>query len=273
MNILVCFKAVPDFEMMSEDAWNIDSKLNVDMTYVRSILNCFDESALEMTLRLSDLSESLDIPVKLSALTIAGEKSDVYLKNLYALKFQEGIRIENNEDIRFFPEVTASVISRYAKEYGDQDVLILGRQSSEGDNAKTPLLVSEMLGWPCITQVTDIKPDTEKTLRIASMTDEGILTQTVETPVVISVGNAPVSHLRVPTLKDKMKYGKTPVKVFNGEEFGIRELMREYSVDYEFVNMEKTDTKREGIIIKGDTPGEKTRILYEKYLKERLEKL
>lgn len=273
MKMMVCFKAVPDLEMLSEEDWAADSDLKVDLSFVRNILNCFDESALEMALKLSDVSEGFDVLLNLTAFTIGDQKSDTYLKTLYALRFKKAVRIESNEDLRFFPDVTATVISQYVREINHQDVIVLGRQSGEGDNGKTPLLVAEMLEWPCITQVIRIEPDTEGSLKVTNMVDGGTLTQTITTHCVLSVGNAPNSYLRVPTLKDKMKYGKTPIEVLDIQQFNIQALLDDCRHGCELKGLEKISHKRQGIIIEGETPREKARILYDSYLKERLEKL
>lgn len=259
--------------MISDEDWVADSKLKVDVSFVKNVLNCFDESALEMALKLSDYSGSFYVLMNLTALTIGDKKLDNYLKTLYALRFEKAVRIENNEDVRFFPEVIATVISQYVKEKDNQDVIILGRQSGEGDNGKTPLLVAEMLRWPCITQVINIEPDKEDTLKVTSMVDGGLLTQIIKIPCVLSVGNAPNSYMRVPTLKDKMKYGKKTIDVLDIQEFNIQALLDECHNNYELKGLEEISNKREGIIIEGTTPAEKTQVLYDSYLKGRLEKL
>ncbi len=273
MKILVCFKAVPDLDMMSDDDWVVDCELNVDISFVKAILNCFDESALEMTLKLSESMEGFNAPLNLTALTIGDKRKDSFLKTLYALRFDKAVRINNYEDIRFMPEVVAAVISKYVREIAYQDVIVLGRQSGEGDNAKTPLLLAEILGWPCITQVVKIELDDSASLKVTSMADDGILTQTLRTPCVLSVGNTPNSYMRIPTLRDKMKYGKTPIEVLDIESFDINPIVNTCKNDCELLSLKKISNNREGFIIDGRTPAEKAQILYDLYLKERLEEL
>lgn len=272
MNILICFKVVPDLDMMSGDDWTVNSEKRVNTGFVKNILNCFDESALEMALKLSDYSEGFSA-FNLTALTIGDKRSETYLKNLYALKFNKAVRIENNADVEFLPEVVSAVISQYVKEVSSQDVIIMGRQSGTGDNAKTPLLVAEMLGWPCITQVIKIEPDSTGSLKITNMVDDGILSQTVQTPCVLAIGNAPDSYIRVPTLKDKMKYGKTPIDVIYINSFNFDDHIEIYSQYYELKDLININNNREGTIIEGRTPAEKARKLFDYHLKERLEKL
>lgn len=273
MNILGCFKVVPDLEMLSDEDWAADEKNMVNVSFVKNLWNCFDESALEMILKLSDLSESFNMLLQPAALTIGGNDCDAYLKTLYALGYKKAVRIECDQDLRFWPELTARLIAEYVSQKSSQDVIVMGRQSPEGDNGKTPLLTAEELGWPCITQVIDIKPVDEKHLKIKSQTDDGILTQIIETPCVLSVGNAPNSYLRVPTLKDRMRLGKQPIDVFTMENFNLSDEFMNASQEYRITELTKIDTNREGIIITGDTAEEKAYKLYHMYLKGRLDKL
>ena len=273
MNILVCFKAVPDLDMLSNEDWVVDKDLNIDVSFVRNNLNCFDESALEMVLKLSEKSEGFNTFVNLTALTIGDNNCDMYLKTLYALRFEKTVRIDSKEDIRFKPEVVASVISQYVNKMNTQDVVILGKQSGIGDNAKTPLLVAEMLEWPCITNVINLEPNTSDTIKVTNLVDGGTLTQIVKTPCILSVGNAPNSYLRVQTLKDKMKYGKKPIEIIDIEEFNIQSDNAQCYNECILTGLEKINNERKSIIIDGETQSEKATKLYFSYLKERLEKL
>jgi electron transfer flavoprotein beta subunit len=54
MRILVSFKVTPDFEALREADWAAAAADGVETRYVRRIINCFDESALELALRVAD---------------------------------------------------------------------------------------------------------------------------------------------------------------------------------------------------------------------------
>jgi electron transfer flavoprotein alpha/beta subunit len=161
----------------------------------------------------------------------------------------------------------ASMLSQYVFKHAPQDILLMGRQSGVGGNAKTPLLAAEMLGWPCITQVTAIKPIDKNHLMVSCQADDGRLQQTVQTPCVMSVGNAPNSYMRIPTLKDRIQFGKRSVAVLHMSDF---EPLDE---GIELVSLEIINHERPGILIEGATPEEKARKLYTSFLAERLKKL
>lgn len=251
---------------MSEQDWVADENHKVDVSFVPNQWNCFDESALETMLKLSDSSESFGVVFRLYALTLGNALSDRYLKTLYALGYEEAIRIEPQQQPYFCPEAVATCIEQHITNRGNYDMILMGAQSADEDNSKVPLLVAEALGWPCITQVSELSPVDETHIRVTCTTDEGMVTQTVPTPCVCTVGNSPNSYLRVPTLKDRMKLGKKPVTVIPMEEL----LLSCEESDCQLQTMEPVVYGREGIIIPGESVEEKVNILYEDYLKGRL---
>ncbi|WP_213995958.1 electron transfer flavoprotein subunit beta/FixA family protein [Tepidanaerobacter syntrophicus] len=273
MNILICFKVVPDLNMLSDEDWIVNANLEVDVSFARVILNCFDESAIEMGLKLRDEFQVSNSECYLTALTIGDESADLCLKTLNSLRFDKTVRVNNNKDLRFWPEIITEVISQFASKVEEQDVLLFGMQSDVGNNAKTPLLVAEKLGHPCITQVIEITKDSNETLKVISLTDNGILKQTITTPCVLSIGNAPKTYMRVPTLKDRMTYGKKPIEVLDLYDFDVSEILKVTYDTYKVKSLKKINNKRESIIIKETNSKENAQALYNFYLKERLKQL
>lgn len=272
IRILGTFKAVPDLELLAEADWTAGSDNLVDTSFVKTGWNCFDESGLEMMLKLSDRSEGFGVDFRLSAVTIGTPLSDGYLRTLYALGFDQADRIECEELSPFRPELTARLIAEYVSHTGGQDVLIMGRQSADGDNGKTPLLAAEMLGWPCITQVTGMEPAAADRLIITHLTDAGTEQLEVGFPCVLSVGDAPSAYLRVPTLKDRMGRGKRPVTVLNAADLLAGTDAGSLYPAAALLKLEAVSQRREGKVIAGDTVQEKVRELYCSYLKGRLDK-
>ena len=266
MNILVCFKAVPDLKMLTVGDWVVNQDLHLDVSFVRLILNSYDESALEIALRLSDSSASLNVPITLDTLTIDGPKATSILKYLNALRFNQVIRIDNHEDARFNSAAIASILTQYIFKYAPQDVLLMGRQSDIGENAQTPLLTAEMLGWPCITQVIKVEPVDKHHLTVTCLVDDGRLQQTIQTPCVLSVGDAPSTFLRIPTIRDRMRYGKRPIKVLSKRDF------KPLADAPDLIDLKIIEYKRSAILIEGQSPEEKAIKLYAEHLKERMPK-
>jgi electron transfer flavoprotein alpha/beta subunit len=267
MNILVCFTVIPELEMMLGEDWFVDENLQIDVGFLKHSLNCYDESALEIALKFSDAARKRHVSPNLTALTIAGPEANPILKTLNALRFNRVVRINNHEDIRFNSMAIASMLRQYVSNRMPQDVLLMGWQSGVGENAKTPLLVAEMLGWPCITQVTEIEPVDSHHLVVTCQVDGGQLQQTIQIPCVLSIGNAPNSYMRIPTLKDRMQFGRRTAEVLDANDF------EPFDEGIELVSLDVINRQRSAILIEGATPEEKAGKLYKSFLAKRLNKL
>ncbi len=250
MDVLVCCKIVPDLDMLAEDDWIIPAHGRIDTAFVRNLVNPYDESALELALGLADRAVP-GAPVRLSVLSVGGKGADPALKTLRALGF-EPVRIEPRSDWRFCPEGIAAMIAARVRD-GHQEVLILGRQSGEGDHAKTPLLAAELLGWPCITEVVRIEPAGRHRLEVTSLVDGGLLRQRVAPPLVLSVGNVAGCALRVPTLQDRMRAGQGPIEVIAEQAFPLAAVLAHHEADYVLESLAPINRRRAGRLLEGSS--------------------
>ena len=253
--------------------WNIVGQGLPDLSFVRQIFNCFDESSLEMGLKLQAQSKAAAEKIELTALTIDDQRADLFLKHLYALGYDHAVRIQPDDtmDLVFHPSWVSAVLSAYIADVGRQDLVILGMQGGEGNNGETGYLVAERLGRPCIRNVMDIALNgLEKQLTVTSMTDRGTMTQTIDLPAVLITGNSPCSpFLRVPTLKQKLKASTRQIKVLGQKDPGLKDkgMIRK---DKELTGLYRPESSRKIAFIEGQTAEDKARTLYEQYLRDRL---
>lgn len=273
LRILVSFKVTPDFEALREADWVAGAAHGVETRYVRRVLNCFDESALEMALRLSDALSSRGAEADLGALSVGGREAEPYLKTLYALGYERAARVEPGADLDFAPAVTASLIAAYVRQVDHSDLLMLGCRSVPGGSGTVPFLVAEALGWPCLTQVLEVEPLSDDRVRVACTVDDGLLRLTVRLPCVLAVGNALVSRLRVPTLRDRLVNKNKSIAVTASADLGVdisAGLRREPCI---LAGLEAIDRARQGVTIDGQTPREKAGVLFDSHLKDMIAKL
>ncbi len=289
LRVLVSFKVTPDFEALRAADWAAGAAQavgpgvaaagagaaaiapRVATRYVRRVLNCFDESALELALRLSDSVAQRGGGASLAALSIGGRECDPHLTTLLALGYERAARLDVESDLDFAPSVVAPLIARYVARREPCDLLLLGCRSGPGDGGTVPFRVAEALGWPCLSQVTEVEPLAGGGLRVACTTDEGLVRLTVRGPVVLAVGNAVVSHLRVPTLRDRLAQRDKPVAIVAAGELGVdvaAALEREPTT---LRGLEVVDRARPGLVVDGATPRDKARLLYDAHLRALLE--
>ncbi len=259
--------------MLTEQDWRVGDGYSVDVRFAKQGFNCFDESALELALKLAEQTKSMEEPVELTALTIDDEQSDRFLKHLFAVQYDKTVRIycDRQLDLRFNPLAIADLISAYVRQIGRQQLLFLGRQGAEGDNGQTGFLVAERLGWPCIREVIDVAvANAAGRLKITSRLEGATLVQTVTPPVVLVIGNTPHSpYLRVPTLKQKLGAAQKQIAVIPCRDLGF-ESDRLIGLDKVLVNLERRRQGRSCTWLEGGDGREKARRLFDLYLRERL---
>jgi electron transfer flavoprotein beta subunit len=299
MRILACFRVTPDYEALRESEWSAaagrgasseggagagraagasagraaDPADFVDTRYVRRILDCFDESALELALRLSDALVGLGGTADLGALSVGTADAEPHLRTLLALGFERAARVHTEAALDFAPAATAAMIAAYAGRIDRSDLLLLGARSGPGGDATLPFRVAEQLGWPCLTQVTEVEPLVDGGVRVTLMTDDGPARLTARTPCVLAVGNAVVSHLRVPTLTDRLTVRDKQPVIMEPADLGVEVAERLGPETSSLVALESIDRHREVVLVPGATPRAKAQALFDSRLKSLLEEL
>jgi electron transfer flavoprotein beta subunit len=270
MKIAVCFKTIADYGRLSDNDWVWDEQHFVDTSFVRRVFNCFDESALEMALKLSGTSKNGSDTAELTALTVDDRRADLFLKHLIAVGYHHVVRIQCNKriDLRFNSLAVSDLISTYIQREGHQ-IVFLGTQGGNGDNGQTGFLVAERLGWPCIREVTAVvTAGSSDRLKVTSRINGATLVQTVQLPVVLIAGHCPDSpYLRIPTLKQKLKAKKNQVTILSNIELGIDDdtLLNKGKT---LIDLQRPPVNRPCVFLEGKNAREQAKRLYAEYLKK-----
>jgi electron transfer flavoprotein alpha/beta subunit len=276
----------PDFEALRDADWRAAATRGaVETRYVRRVLNCFDESALELALRLAEALAQRGVAAELDALSIGGREVEPYLKTLLALGYERATRVPPapeagadetdvaQAELDFTPGVVAAIVAAYAERVAHSDLIVLGWRSGPGDSGTVPFRVAETLDWPCLTQVTEVAPLGDRRLQVACTADDGPLRLTLRDPCVLAVGNAVVSRLRVPTLKDRLARRERPVEVLAATDLGVDIAALRRRETCRLTGLETIDRSRRGVVIEGPSPRAKARTLFSSCLRDILETL
>jgi electron transfer flavoprotein alpha/beta subunit len=271
MRILASFKVTPDYEALRPADWAAaEAKGRPRTRFVRRILNCFDESALELALRLSEGFAALDTEATLGAVTVGDKEAEPQLKTLLALGYERAERIDAGGETDFAPAAVAALVARYTRDVAGSDLLLLGCRSGPGDSGTVPFLIAEALGWPCLTQIVEMDALSGGRLHVTCAADDGLLRVTLRPPCVLAVGNAVVSRLRVPTLSDRLSRRDAPVGVLSADDLGVDVEGHLARPDCVLAGLEVIDRSRAGVVVDGATPREKARLLFEAHLEGRI---
>lgn len=206
MKILCCVKIVADFDSGSGNIWDIADN-NVDLTFYPKQLNCFDASGLELALRCA---EKAGEPVEIVVLTLSDGSDARFFKPLLALGVSECCMIRTDRDLRFAPDWTAGQIAAFVREH-PFDVLLFGGSQSIGRNSAAGIMVSELLGRPCLSGVTGFALE-EDGLYVSGVMDEARFGKLAPAGSVLITDESLTLPLRTPTLRQKLAVsGREPV--------------------------------------------------------------
>lgn len=200
MNLFVCFKVSSDLSTLKSDDLEYIDKIGVDTHYLPNSINCFDESSLEYAIRISEKYSF----IHKTAFTLSKVAAIPTLQSLISLGYDQAVMVESNEDETLYnPELVSYNIVKYINKY-PQDIILVGREAPLGNNAATGQLIAEQLKYPLFASVIDILDISENELTIQIENNGLLYEQKIIPPCVLSLGNAVISKLRMPTLKQRM---------------------------------------------------------------------
>jgi len=195
MKIIVCIKQVPE---------TTEVKINPETNTliregVKSIINPFDMYALEEALRLKEKFGG-----KTTVLTMGPPQADVALKEAIAMGLDEAILISDRAFAGSDTWATSHTLAAAIKNIGEFDLILCGKQASDGDTAQVGPGISAHLDIPQVTYVKKIEEIKDGFARVQRMTEEGY--DIIETPLpalftVVKEINEP----RLPSLKGMMR--------------------------------------------------------------------
>jgi electron transfer flavoprotein beta subunit len=263
MNLLVCFKIVKDLDSVMENDWNKASANSLDISYANSIINLYDEGALEAALRLADEAETLGRQVTITAVTLGSGNQEFFFRNLFAVGIDRIVQIICEDDLRFTPNQVSSLLCSFISSE-KFDAILMGQKSSIGDNGQTPLITAQFLGLPCITQVIEMSLVNEG-IRVEHQIDGAIRRATVTIPSVYAFCNSRHPYLRVATLREKLATSKCHAQTLDSRELKTMQLL---PPDPILIQIYRQKSPKNCVFLQRETPVENARELYEHYLLE-----
>ena len=194
MNIVVCIKQVPGTTQVK-----INPETNTLIREgVESIINPFDENAIEAALQLRDKHGG-----KVTVITMGPPQATNALRDAIALGADEGILISDRAFAGSDTWATSYTLASAIKKIGAFDLIICGKQAIDGDTAQVGPGVAEFLGIPQVTFAVGVEMngDMMKVNRLLEETNEIIELKTPALITVVKQMNTP----RMPSFKGKIK--------------------------------------------------------------------
>lgn len=219
MRIAVCMKQVPG---VSEGS--MDPRTGVLIrTGLESVTNLYDRSALEAALQIREQQGG-----EIHVFTMGPGKAEEVLREAYAMGADQGYLISDRAFGGADVLATSYTLMQAIRSAGDYDLILCGRQTTDGDTAQTGSALAAWMGWQQLNWVTELKAEGDQITASCRM-DEQTAEVTVSLPCVVMVerdGFLP----RMPSLKLKMQGRKKAVRVISlaelsdsdPEHYGLR---------------------------------------------------
>ena len=151
MKIITCVKQVRDLDMILKDDWVLDdTQQSVDLYYANKLLNPYDQTSVELMLRLRDNQN-----IKTEVITIGDASTDEVLRKCFSVGVDSCKRVDINDSLFRTPRSTATYLKE-AIDLEDVDLILCGKQADNGNHGQTGQILAKKLGWPCFTDILDI---------------------------------------------------------------------------------------------------------------------
>ncbi len=210
MNIIVCIKQVPETTEIK-----IDSETN---TLVRegvpSIINPFDTYALEEGIKIRERCGG-----RVTALTMGPPQAELTLREGIAMGVDDGILLSDRAFAGADTLAISYTLSRAIKQMDKFDLVICGKQATDGDTAQVGPGIAEMLNIPFIAYVRRIEEIRDGYIRAERMMEEGYDVIEMPLPSLITVVKE-INEPRLPSLRGMLKAKKADIPVWDIEKLG-----------------------------------------------------
>lgn len=201
MKIAVCIKQVPGTTQVEVDP--VTGTLKRDG--VESKLNPYDLYALETALRIKESSGA-----EITAFTMGPPQAQEILREAYMMGVDHAVLISDRKFGGADVLATSYAISQAIRSQGAFDLIITGRQTSDGDTAQVGAEVAEFLRIPHAATVISIDKVTEQALEVTCDLPLQRMSVRIPFPLLIAVEKN-VGEPRLPSYRKKLATAESPI--------------------------------------------------------------
>ena len=210
MKILVAVKRVVDpyvrVRVKSDQS-------GVDTHNIKMSMNPFDEIALEEAIRLREKNNDIEVVI----VTVSDELTQETLRHGLALGANRAILVKTD---RNYCSLNIATILQKVVLNESPDLVIMGKQSIDGDNNQTPQMLAGLLKWPQATYASSIHL-VGNSIEVNREIDAGLEGLRVEMPAVVSV-DLRLNEPRYASLPNIMKAKQKPLEIIEFDSLGLK---------------------------------------------------
>ncbi|MBM4143606.1 MAG: electron transfer flavoprotein subunit beta/FixA family protein [Lentisphaerae bacterium] len=210
MHIVVCIKQVPE----TADV-RINPETNTLMREgVQSIINPFDMYAIEEGVRVKEKTGG-----RVTAISMGPPQAEAALREAVAMGVDAGVLISDRAFAGSDTWATSYTLAMAIRKLGDVDLVLCGKQASDGDTAQVGPGIATQLDLPQITYVRKIEELEAKRVVAERLLETGFESVEAPLPCLLTVVKE-INEPRLPSLKGKMAARKAQIPVWTAADIG-----------------------------------------------------
>jgi len=209
MKVLVAIKRVVDANVKVRVKADNSA---VELANIKMAINPFCEIAIEEAIRLKEKGHASEVLV----VSIGPDACQEQLRTALALGADRALQIKTEDS----PEPLA--VAKLLKAVVDQEqpgLVILGKQSIDGDNNQTGQMLAALAGMAQGTFASDVEIDGD-TLQVTREIDGGLQKVSLKMPAVVTT-DLRLNEPRYASLPNIMKAKRKPLETHTPEDLGI----------------------------------------------------
>lgn len=209
MKVLVAVKRVVDaYVKIRVKADESD----VDLNNVKKAINPFCEIAVEAALRLKESGHATEVTV----VSVGPDVCQEQLRYALAMGADSAVLVKAAGDLE--PLLIAKLLNAVVQRE-EPDLVLLGKQSIDGDHNQTGQMLSALMGSALGTFVSKIEMHDDR-VTVVREVDGGLETRSLRLPAVITA-DLRLNEPRYASLPSIMKAKKKPIEVLDAIELGV----------------------------------------------------
>jgi electron transfer flavoprotein beta subunit len=209
MDILVCIKQVPGTSKVEVDP--ITGVLKRDG--IDSKMNPYDLYALETALRLKEQKGGT-----IKVITMGPPQASEVIREAYMLGADEGAIVTDRKFAGADVLATSYTISQGVRKMGNFDIILCGKQTTDGDTAQVGPEMAEYLEIPHIANVLSILEVKENSIVVEMDMPNTLEVAEVKFPCLLTV-EKDIYQPRLPSYRKKIETKEKPIITITMNDF------------------------------------------------------
>ena len=209
MKVLVAVKRVVDYNVKVRPK---SDGSDVDLNNVKMALNPFCEIAVEEAVRLKEAGTATEVV----AVSVGPKVVQEQLRTALALGADRAVMVETEDELQ--PLAVAKALN-VVVDKESPDLVILGKQSIDGDNNQTGQMLAALAGMGQGSFASEVVVDGDK-VNVTREIDGGLQTVALKLPAVVTT-DLRLNEPRYASLPNIMKAKKKPLDTLTPGELGV----------------------------------------------------